>query len=227
MAPTIPDFGIDRGDGPQFRRANEVEPIGQRHGIAVLVVNSQLLAVALDPRLVNLIGISPRVLLHAGAFGDPDCVDCLRLGSGIDDTWVELDSEIVDIDDGKNDPVVVALFQIDVRVIAATNKDLMKEVEAKTFRLDLYHRLSVILIHVPSLNQRREDIPLLVNHFLDDICTDYGMPRKMISDDAMKLLQDYDWTGNIRELRNVVERLVILSNKSITRDDVKAYVLPK
>ncbi len=116
---------------------------------------------------------------------------------------------------------------VDVRVIAATNKDLMKEVEAKTFRLDLYHRLSVILIHVPSLNERRDDIPLLVNHFLDDICDDYGMPRKMISDEAVKLLQEYNWTGNIRELRNVVERLVILSNKSITRDDVKAYVLPK
>jgi len=116
---------------------------------------------------------------------------------------------------------------VDVRVIAATNKDLMKEVEAKTFRLDLYHRLSVILIHVPSLNERRDDIPLLVNHFLDDICDDYGMPRKMISDEAVKQLQDYNWTGNIRELRNVVERLVILSNKSITREDVKAYVLPK
>ena len=116
---------------------------------------------------------------------------------------------------------------VDVRVIAATNKDLMKEVEAKTFRLDLYHRLSVILIHVPSLNERRADIPLLVNHFLDDICEDYGMPRKMISDEAIKLLQEYNWTGNIRELRNVVERLVILSGKSITRDDVKAYVLPK
>jgi two-component system, NtrC family, nitrogen regulation response regulator NtrX len=116
---------------------------------------------------------------------------------------------------------------VDVRVVAATNKDLLKEVEAKNFRLDLYHRLSVILIHVPSLNERKEDIPLLVNHFLDDICTDYGMPRKMISDDAMKQLQDYDWTGNIRELRNVVERLVILSNKSITREDVKMYVFPK
>lgn len=116
---------------------------------------------------------------------------------------------------------------VDVRVVAATNKDLLKEVEAKNFRLDLYHRLSVILIHVPSLNERKEDIPLLVNHFLDDICIDYGMPRKMISDDAMKQLQDYDWTGNIRELRNVVERLVILSNKSITREDVKMYVFPK
>ena len=115
-------------------------------------------------------------------------------------------------------------INVDVRVVAATNKDLMKEVEAKNFRLDLYHRLSVILIHVPSLNERRDDIPLLVETFLDDICEDYGVARKMISDDAMKLLQEYNWTGNIRELRNVVERLVILSGKSITREDVKSYV---
>ena len=116
---------------------------------------------------------------------------------------------------------------VDVRVVAATNKDLMKEVEAKNFRLDLYHRLSVILIHVPSLNERREDIPLLVDSFLNDICEDYGVALKMISDDALKLLKEYTWTGNIRELRNVVERLVILSGKSITREDVKNYVLPK
>ncbi|MBA2746711.1 MAG: sigma-54-dependent Fis family transcriptional regulator [Flavisolibacter sp.] len=116
---------------------------------------------------------------------------------------------------------------VDVRVIAATNKDLMKEVEAKTFRLDLYHRLSVILVHVPSLNERREDIPMLVESFLDDICEDYGISRKMISDDALKLLQEYNWTGNIRELRNVVERLVILSGKGITKEDIRLYVLPK
>ncbi|MGN6164874.1 MAG: sigma-54-dependent transcriptional regulator [Flavisolibacter sp.] len=115
-------------------------------------------------------------------------------------------------------------ISVDVRVVAATNKDLMKEVEAKNFRLDLYHRLSVILIHVPSLNERRDDIPLLVETFLDDICEDYGVARKMISDDAMRLLQEYNWTGNIRELRNVVERLVILSGKSITKEDVKSYV---
>ncbi|MGZ3838327.1 MAG: sigma-54-dependent transcriptional regulator [Flavisolibacter sp.] len=115
-------------------------------------------------------------------------------------------------------------INVDVRVVAATNKDLMKEVEAKTFRLDLYHRLSVILIHVPSLNERRDDIPLLVETFLDDICEDYGVARKMISDEAIKLLQEYNWTGNIRELRNVVERLVILSGKSITSEDVKTYV---
>src|SRR6476660_8245729 len=116
---------------------------------------------------------------------------------------------------------------VDVRVVAATNKDLLKEVEAKNFRLDLYHRLSVIVIHVPSLNERRDDIPLLIETFLDDICEDYGVSRKMMSDEAMKLLQEYNWTGNIRELRNVVERLVILSGKSITKEDVRNYVLPK
>jgi transcriptional regulator with GAF, ATPase, and Fis domain len=118
-------------------------------------------------------------------------------------------------------------INVDVRVIAATNKNLMKEVEEKLFRLDLYHRLSVILVHVPSLNERREDIPLLVDRFLDDICSDYGIPKKGISDDALTSLKEYNWTGNIRELRNVVERLVILSNKTITKEDVKSYVLPK
>jgi DNA-binding NtrC family response regulator len=118
-------------------------------------------------------------------------------------------------------------INVDVRVIAATNKNLLKEVEEKTFRLDLYHRLSVILIHVPSLNQRREDIPVLVDQFLDDICADYGIAGKKIDDDAIKLLKEYDWTGNIRELRNVVERLVILSAKTITADDVKSYVMPR
>ena len=118
-------------------------------------------------------------------------------------------------------------INVDVRVIAATNKDLMKEVEEKNFRLDLYHRLSVILVHVPSLNQRRDDIPLLVNNFLSEICQDYGVAKKDINPDALKALQDYNWTGNIRELRNVVERLVILSGKIITKEDVAAYVLPK
>ena len=83
----------------------------------------------------------------------------------------------------------------------------------KHFRLDLYHRLSVIIIHVPSLNERRDDIPMLVDQFLEDICTDYGIAKKAIDDDAIKLLKEYNWTGNIRELRNVVERLVILSGK--------------
>lgn len=118
-------------------------------------------------------------------------------------------------------------ISVDVRVIAATNKDLLKEVEAKNFRLDLYHRLSVILIHVPSLNDRRDDIPLLVDKFLGDICTEYGTAEKTISPEAIQLLQEYDWTGNIRELRNVVERLIILSGKSITAEDVKSYVMPK
>ena len=95
------------------------------------------------------------------------------------------------------------------------------------FRLDLYHRLSVIVVHVPSLNERREDIPLLVETFLEDICKDYGMAQKTIADDALRLLQNYNWTGNIRELRNVVERLIILSGKFITKEDVKNYVLPK
>ena len=118
-------------------------------------------------------------------------------------------------------------INVDVRVIAATNKDLLKEVELKTFRLDLYHRLSVIIIHVPSLNERRDDIPPLVDQFLTDICTDYGIAKKTIDDEAIKLLEEYDWTGNIRELRNVVERLVILSGKTITAEDVKNYVVPK
>jgi two-component system nitrogen regulation response regulator NtrX len=115
-------------------------------------------------------------------------------------------------------------INVDVRVIAATNKDLMKEVEAKAFRLDLYHRLSVIVIHVPSLNERSDDIPLLVDKFLEDICEDYGIAKKAIAEDAMKLLQDYNWTGNIRELRNVVERLVILSGKIIQKEDIKTHV---
>jgi DNA-binding NtrC family response regulator len=118
-------------------------------------------------------------------------------------------------------------INVDVRVIAATNKDLLKEVEAKTFRLDLYHRISVIIIHVPSLNERRDDIPPLVDQFLTDICTDYGIAKKTIDDETLGLLENYDWTGNIRELRNVVERLVILSGKTITAEDVRNYVVPK
>ncbi|NJE06860.1 sigma-54-dependent Fis family transcriptional regulator, partial [Thermococcus sp. M36] len=116
---------------------------------------------------------------------------------------------------------------VDVRVVAATNKDLLKEVEAKNFRLDLYHRLGVILIHVPSLNERRDDIPLLVNHFLEAVAQEYNQAVKVIEPAAVKALQQHNWTGNIRELRNVVERLVILSGKTITAEDVKNYVLPK
>ncbi len=118
-------------------------------------------------------------------------------------------------------------INVDVRVIAATNKDLLKEVDEKTFRLDLYHRLGVIIIHVPSLNERREDIPELVNYFLELIAVDYGQPVKEIDKDAMNALKQYDWTGNIRELRNVVERLIILSGKSIKKEDVDNFVLPR
>lgn len=116
---------------------------------------------------------------------------------------------------------------VDVRVIAATNKDLLQEVNEKTFRIDLYHRLSVILIHVPSLNERGDDIPLLVDKFLTDIAEEYGQAKKAIDAKAMQELRKHNWTGNIRELRNVVERLVILSGKDITAADVDAYVMPR
>ncbi len=116
-------------------------------------------------------------------------------------------------------------INVDVRVVAATNKNLLNEVEEKNFRLDLYHRLGVILIHVPSLNDRKEDIPLLTEKFLSDIAQDYGQSKKVIDESAIKALQAYNWTGNIRELRNVIERLVILSGKTITKEDVKAHVV--
>jgi two-component system, NtrC family, nitrogen regulation response regulator NtrX len=118
-------------------------------------------------------------------------------------------------------------INVDVRVIAATNKDLLKEVDEKSFRLDLYHRLSVIIIHVPSLNDRRDDIPLLVDKFLTDICSDYGIAKKVIDKEALDALNQHNWTGNIRELRNVVERLIILSGKTVNAEDVHSYVLPK
>ncbi|MBS1737780.1 MAG: sigma-54-dependent Fis family transcriptional regulator [Bacteroidetes bacterium] len=118
-------------------------------------------------------------------------------------------------------------INVDVRVIAATNKDLLKEVENKNFRLDLYHRLGVIILHVPSLNDRISDVPLLTDHFLQDIAEQYGQPKKNIDKRAIDLLQKYKWTGNIRELRNVVERLVILSGKTISAEDVENYVMPK
>ena len=118
-------------------------------------------------------------------------------------------------------------INVDVRVIAATNKDLLKEVEHKNFRLDLYHRLGVIIVHVPSLNDRLGDIPLLVDRFLEDVGTEYGQSKKTMDRKALELLQKYNWTGNIRELRNVVERLIILSGKTITTEDVENYVLPK
>ncbi|MFM2360243.1 MAG: hypothetical protein RLY16_2236 [Bacteroidota bacterium] len=118
-------------------------------------------------------------------------------------------------------------ISVDVRVVAATNKDLLKEVEDKNFRLDLYHRLGVIIIHVPSLNDRRGDIPQLVEFYLDIIAKEYGQPAKAIDKAAMDALQQYNWTGNIRELRNVVERLIILSAKSITLEDIENYVMPR
>ncbi len=118
-------------------------------------------------------------------------------------------------------------INVDVRVIAATNKDLLKEVEEKHFRLDLYHRLGVIIVHVPSLNDRLGDIPLLVERFLIDIGNEYGQSKKDMDDKALEMLQKHNWTGNVRELRNVVERLIILSGKTITADDVENYVLPK
>ncbi|HRF77188.1 MAG TPA: sigma-54 dependent transcriptional regulator [Chitinophagales bacterium] len=112
---------------------------------------------------------------------------------------------------------------VDVRVVAATNKDLIKEVENNTFRLDLYHRLSVILIHVPSLNDRTDDIPLLSERFVKEICEDYGVPKKVITPKAMMEIMNINFTGNIRELRNVIERLVILSEQKITEEDVINY----
>lgn len=114
-------------------------------------------------------------------------------------------------------------IKVDVRIVAATNKDLMKEVEENKFRLDLYHRLGVILIHVPSLNERLDDIPLLSDFFLEEICEEYGVPKKKLENDAIKALQSRNWTGNIRELRNLMERLVIMSDKTITKQDVIAY----
>jgi two-component system nitrogen regulation response regulator NtrX len=114
-------------------------------------------------------------------------------------------------------------IKVDVRVVAATNKDLKKEIAEGRFREDLYHRLAVILIKVPALNDRREDIPLLINHFLGKISEEQGTAKKEFSDKAIRLLQDYDWTGNIRELRNVVERLIILGEKEVSENDVKLF----
>jgi len=114
-------------------------------------------------------------------------------------------------------------IKVDVRIIAATNKDLKKEIEKGEFREDLFHRLSVIPIQVPSLNDRKEDIPALAEHFINLICTDYGMPVKTITKAALTELQKKDWTGNIREFRNVIERLIILCGKEITDKDVKQF----
>ncbi len=115
---------------------------------------------------------------------------------------------------------------VNVRVVAATNKDLKLEIERGTFREDLYHRLSVIVVHIPSLSERKEDIPLLANHFIQQICDEYGYAHRKITDEALKELQKYPWTGNIREFRNALERLIILCDKSIKLEDVKMYVNP-
>ena len=116
-------------------------------------------------------------------------------------------------------------IKVDVRVVAATNKDLRAEISKGNFREDLYHRLAVILIDVPALNDRREDIPQLVEHFVKNICGEYGTPVKKVDGPAMKLLKENNWTGNIRELRNVVERLIILSGDNISKKDVQNYVV--
>lgn len=115
---------------------------------------------------------------------------------------------------------------VNVRIIAATNKNLKDEIEKSTFREDLYHRLSVILIHVPSLDERKDDIPLLAGYFIELICAEYGMPRKVITQDAITALQAIQWTGNIREFRNVLERLIILCDKEITGKDVQLFAQP-
>ena len=117
-------------------------------------------------------------------------------------------------------------IKVDVRVVAATNKNISEEISESNFREDLYHRLSVILIHVPSLNERLDDIPLLASHFINQICGEYGMPEKTITSKAIKELQKINWTGNIREFRNVIERLIILCDKNITDADVLKFAAP-
>jgi DNA-binding NtrC family response regulator len=117
-------------------------------------------------------------------------------------------------------------IHVNVRIITATNKNIKKEIETNGFREDLYHRLSVILIHVPTLNEREDDIPLLAEHFNSLICNEYGMSKKIIKEDALKEMQKIQWTGNIREFRNVLERLIILCPAEITGNDVIAYAKP-
>ncbi len=117
-------------------------------------------------------------------------------------------------------------IKVDVRVVAATNKNISKEISESNFREDLYHRLSVILIHVPTLNERLDDIPILANHFIKQICDEYGMPEKTITDKGIKELQKINWTGNIREFRNVIERLIILCDRKITDADVLQFAAP-
>jgi DNA-binding NtrC family response regulator len=115
---------------------------------------------------------------------------------------------------------------VDVRVIAATNKDLKEEIKKGNFREDLYHRLSVIVLHVPALRQRKEDIPLLVEHFIDELSAVQGKPPRKITEEALKRLQEFNWSGNVRELHNVVERLLILSGDTIDKEDIDKYVAP-
>lgn len=117
-------------------------------------------------------------------------------------------------------------IKVNCRVVAATNKDLKKEISEGNFREDLYHRLAVILIHVPALNDRRNDIPLLVDHFLSMICSNQGIPKKMVTPEGMKALQKINWTGNIRELRNIIERLIILCGMTIDEKDVELFANP-
>jgi DNA-binding NtrC family response regulator len=114
--------------------------------------------------------------------------------------------------------------EVNVRVIAATNKDLQEEIKNGSFREDLYHRLSVILIHVPSLDQRKEDIPVLANYFIEQLCNEYGQPLKEITPEALEMLANRSWSGNIREFRNVIERLIILGGKVITEEDITSFV---
>ncbi len=130
------------------------------------------------------------------------------------------ESKIVRVGDSKE-------IKVDVRVLAATNKDLRAEIAGGRFREDLYHRLAVIVVKVPSLNERRDDIPLLIEHFNRRIADDYGHPPKTFTPGAIKSLQDYNWTGNIRELANVIERLFILSDQTVSEADVELYVYPK
>ncbi len=115
---------------------------------------------------------------------------------------------------------------VDVRIIAATNKELKEEIQKNTFREDLYHRISVIIIHVPPLKERKDDIPLLANHFLKETCENEGKPLMVFTEEALEQLKKYEWTGNVRELRNVVERLSILCDTTITADDVRLYAQP-
>lgn len=130
------------------------------------------------------------------------------------------ESKIMRVGDSKE-------IKVDVRVLAATNKDLREEIAAGRFREDLYHRLAVIVVKVPSLNERRDDIPLLIEHFNRRIADDYGHAPKTFTPDAIKSLQDYNWTGNIRELANVIERLFILCDQTVSAEEVQLYVYPK